>query len=154
LKLNGTKIASVKSSNKKVATVSKSGKVTAKKKVTATITLTGKNGVKYKCKVTVKKATKKYDGYDQWGNGFRYSDDMDKIFDCDLPVPFLDLNQTMISPKTGNTLYGFFFYDGQRDTEAFQNAKDEAQRRFGTTINTEKLGYYNGKCVRFFYAKH
>lgn len=45
-----------KSSNKKVATVSKSGKITAKKKGKATITVTSKSNpkAKAKCKVTVK----------------------------------------------------------------------------------------------------
>lgn len=54
LKLYGTEIKSVKSSNKEVATVSKKGKVTAKKFGTATITLKGKNGKSYKCVVTIK----------------------------------------------------------------------------------------------------
>ena len=44
-----------KSSNKKVATVDKNGKVTAKKKGTCTITAITSNGKKAKCKVTVKK---------------------------------------------------------------------------------------------------
>lgn len=47
------------SSNKKVATVSKSGKVTAKKAGKATITAKTSNGKKATCKITVKKATKK-----------------------------------------------------------------------------------------------
>lgn len=55
LKLTGTTIKSVSSSNKKVATVTSKGKVTAKKAGKATITLKGKNGKSYKCKVTVKK---------------------------------------------------------------------------------------------------
>jgi len=55
LKLKGTEIKSVKSSNSKVATVIKKGKVTGKKAGTATITITGKNGKTYKCKVTVSK---------------------------------------------------------------------------------------------------
>ncbi len=46
--------AKFKSSNKKVATVSKLGKIKAKKKGKATITVTT-NGIKLKCKVTVKK---------------------------------------------------------------------------------------------------
>ena len=57
LKVKGTK-KKVKwsSSNKKVASVSKKGKVTAKKKGTATITAkVGK--MKYRCKVTVKNPT-------------------------------------------------------------------------------------------------
>lgn len=55
LKLTGTTIRTTSSDNKKVATVSAKGKVTAKKAGTATITLKGKNGKSYKCKVTVKK---------------------------------------------------------------------------------------------------
>lgn len=55
LKLTGTTIKSVSSSNRKVATVTSKGKVTAKKAGKATITLKGKNGKSYKCKVTVKK---------------------------------------------------------------------------------------------------
>ena len=54
LKVKGTtKKVTWKSSNKKVATVSKKGKVTAKKKGKATITATV-SGKKYTCKVTVK----------------------------------------------------------------------------------------------------
>ena len=44
-----------KSSNKKVATVDKNGKVTAKKKGTCTITAVTSNSKKAKCKITVKK---------------------------------------------------------------------------------------------------
>ena len=47
------------SSNKKVATVDKKGKVTAKKKGTATITVKTANGKKYSCKVTVKEVRSK-----------------------------------------------------------------------------------------------
>lgn len=56
LKLNGTNQAITwKSSNKKVAAVSKSGLITAKKKGTATITATVLKK-KYKCKIIVKNA--------------------------------------------------------------------------------------------------
>ncbi|MCC8045773.1 MAG: Ig-like domain-containing protein [Clostridiales bacterium] len=56
LKISGTtETVTWKSSNKKVATVSKSGKITAKKAGTATITATVL-GKKYKCVVTVSKA--------------------------------------------------------------------------------------------------
>lgn len=48
-------VKSYKSSNKKVATVDKNGKVTGKKKGTATITVTMKSGAKATFKVTVKK---------------------------------------------------------------------------------------------------
>ena len=58
-----------KSSNSKVASVNKSGKITAKKPGTCTITAK-RNGVKLKCKVTVKKnqavfykSTNPYDYY-------------------------------------------------------------------------------------------
>ncbi len=44
-----------KSSNSKVATVDKNGKVTAKKKGTCVITAISSNGKKAKCKITVKK---------------------------------------------------------------------------------------------------
>lgn len=55
LKLYGTKIKSVKTSKKSVATISKSGKITAKKAGKCTVTITGKDGKKYTCKVTVVK---------------------------------------------------------------------------------------------------
>lgn len=54
LKLTGTKIKSVKTSDKKIATITKKGKVTAKNTGTATITLTGKDNKKYSCTITVK----------------------------------------------------------------------------------------------------
>ena len=53
LKLTGTSIKSVKSSNKNIATVNKKGTVTAKKSGTVTISLIGKNKKTYKCKITV-----------------------------------------------------------------------------------------------------
>lgn len=53
-KTYGDKIASWKSSDKKVATVNSKGKVTAKKKGTAVITLKMKSGATAICKVTVK----------------------------------------------------------------------------------------------------
>jgi uncharacterized protein YjdB len=46
--------ATFTSSNKKVATVNSKGKITAKKKGTATVTVKT-NGIKLKCKITVKK---------------------------------------------------------------------------------------------------
>lgn len=50
----GDKIKSFKSNNKKVATVTQNGKVTAKKKGTAIITVTMKSGCKAKIKIIVK----------------------------------------------------------------------------------------------------
>ena len=47
-----------KSSNKKVAAVSSTGKVTAKKKGTAVITVITENGKQARCKITVKNAPK------------------------------------------------------------------------------------------------
>ena len=55
IKLCGTKIKKAKSSNKKVATISKKGKIKAVGVGKATITIQGKNKKKYKCKVTVNK---------------------------------------------------------------------------------------------------
>ena len=54
-----SKAVTYKSSNKKVATVSSKGKITAKKAGTATITVTMKSGAKATCKVTVKNPTVK-----------------------------------------------------------------------------------------------
>lgn len=69
LKVTGsTKTAKWSTSNKSIATVSNSGKVTAKKKGTATITATV-NSKKYTCKVTV--TTQYKDGnYEGSGTGF------------------------------------------------------------------------------------
>ena len=57
--LPGDQIASWSTSNKKVATVSKSGKITAKKVGTAVVTITMKSGATAKCKVKVQKAAVK-----------------------------------------------------------------------------------------------
>ncbi len=54
--LNSTATVTWKSSNKKVATVSKTGVVTAKKSGSTTVTATTQKGTKFKCKVTVKAA--------------------------------------------------------------------------------------------------
>lgn len=54
LKLTGTTIKTVKSSNPKIATINTKGKVTAKKAGNTTITLTGKDKKSYKCNITVK----------------------------------------------------------------------------------------------------
>ena len=79
LKIKGTsKKVKWTSSNKKVATVNSKGKVKAKKKGTATITAKV-GGKKYKCKITVKKAsvlkvgkyTLKYGTYK--GSGINYN---------------------------------------------------------------------------------
>ncbi len=53
IKLYGTKIKSVSSNKKAVAVISKKGKITAKKAGSCVLTIVGKNGKKYKCKVTV-----------------------------------------------------------------------------------------------------
>ena len=51
--LNGAAVKSFNSSNKKIATVSKNGKVVGKQKGRAIITVTDNSGKKYKCKITV-----------------------------------------------------------------------------------------------------
>ena len=53
LKLNGASVKSFKSSNPRVASVNRSGKVTAKKAGNATIICTAKNRKTYRCRVTV-----------------------------------------------------------------------------------------------------
>ena len=55
LKLYGAEIKSAKSSNEKVAIVTKKGVIETRTHGKATITLKDKNGNSYKCKVTVKK---------------------------------------------------------------------------------------------------
>ena len=55
IKLCGSKIKKVKTSNAKVATITKKGLITAVGEGNATITVTGKNKKKYKCKVSVAK---------------------------------------------------------------------------------------------------
>ena len=66
LKLKGAKAVKFESSDKKIATVSKSGKIKAKKAGTATITVYDENGKAYKCKVTVTKKNKT--GEKDYGN--------------------------------------------------------------------------------------
>lgn len=53
LKLYGTKVKSVSSSKKTVATIDKKLRITAKKKGSCTLTVKATNGKTYKCKVTV-----------------------------------------------------------------------------------------------------
>ena len=58
LKATGAKEYQWSTSNKKVATVDKNGKITAKKAGTATITVTAKDATSVACEVTVKEAKK------------------------------------------------------------------------------------------------
>lgn len=57
LKITGTSAVSWSSNDESVASVSSKGKVTAKSAGKATITCKGKNGKKYKCKVTVEESS-------------------------------------------------------------------------------------------------
>ncbi|MBQ5674050.1 MAG: Ig-like domain-containing protein, partial [Lachnospiraceae bacterium] len=57
LKLLGSQIRSCAVQNKKIATVTKKGKITAKKTGTTKITVVGKNKKTYTCKLTVSKPT-------------------------------------------------------------------------------------------------
>lgn len=57
IKLNGTSIKKVSSSNKNIATVNSKGKITARKKGTCKLTIMGKNGKKYICNVKVETPT-------------------------------------------------------------------------------------------------
>ena len=72
LKLKGAKAVKFESSNKKVAKVTKTGKIKAKKAGTCTISVYDENGKVYKCKVTVtkkggKEETKDYSNVDLGG---------------------------------------------------------------------------------------
>lgn len=72
LKLTGKGKITWKSSNKKIATVSKKGVVTAKKAGTATITATC-NGKKATCKVKVKKNECKLESYSTKASSYAYN---------------------------------------------------------------------------------
>ena len=67
LKLKGAKAVKFLSSNKKIAKVSKKGKITAKKAGTCTISVYDENGKVYKCDVTVTKKGSKNETKD-YGN--------------------------------------------------------------------------------------
>lgn len=66
LKLKGADIKKMKSSNRKVATVDKTGKVLAKGEGNATITVTSKDGKTYKCTVTVARPENWQQVYDMY----------------------------------------------------------------------------------------
>lgn len=68
LKLTGTTATKYSSSNKSIATVTSRGKITARKAGKTTITVRGKNGKKYKCKVTVKAKRTVCNSHD-WDSG-------------------------------------------------------------------------------------
>lgn len=68
----GDSIKKCTSSNKKVATVTKKGKIKAKKKGTATITVVLKSGKRAKCKVTVSAKKKKAGSNNSSSNGTVY----------------------------------------------------------------------------------
>ena len=76
LKLKGAKVKKWSSSDTKIATVSKKGKVKGKKKGTVTIKCKAKNGKTYKCKVTVRYNVKQECSdmsswlTDMWNDGF------------------------------------------------------------------------------------
>lgn len=61
LKLTGATAKSYSSSNQKIATVDRKGKITAKKTGKATITVKDTKGRKYTCKITVNKCTHTWD---------------------------------------------------------------------------------------------
>lgn len=72
LKITGKGTIKWKSSNKKIATVSKKGVVTAKKTGTVTITATC-NGKKATCKVKVKKNERKLENYSTKASSYAYN---------------------------------------------------------------------------------
>lgn len=94
---NGDSIKKCKSSNTKVATVSKKGKIKAKSKGTAKITVTLKSGKKATCKVTVsaKSAKKKISNTVYWTpNG--------KVYHKTPNCPTLKRSRTIYSGSLSN----------------------------------------------------
>ena len=92
------------------------------------------------------KPTKNYDGYDAWGNGFVYNDDMNMVFDCDFPLALLKPGkyQVMVYDEL-KTLTGFFYAEEQFATPEFCEAQGKTQEMYYTDGNGMRyIGHYNG----------
>lgn len=94
----GDKVKSWKSSNKKVASVSKKGKIKAKRRGKATIIVTLKSGKKAKCKVTVKASKKKrHPKKSSGGSGKVYWTPSGKVYHVSRSCPTLSRSRTVYS---------------------------------------------------------
>ena len=92
------------------------------------------------------KPTKNYDGYDAWGNGFVYNDDMNKVFDCDFPLALLKPGkyQVMVYDEL-KTLTGFFYAEEQFATPEFYEAQGKTQEMYNFDVQGMRyIGHYNG----------
>ena len=150
LKLVGTNIKSVKSSNKSVATVDKTGRVIGKSVGTATISITGKDKKVYKCNVTIQSPAKAYDGYDEFGNGYVIGEDGARHFDCPCPYTLYT-----VSTYKGNLglkgQEGYFAYGAtnvDRDAEYKTNHPEVWDmiailcEKYNTSHGTKEVGWY------------
>lgn len=90
-------IKSCSSSNTTVATVSKSGKITAKNAGTATITVTLKSGKKASCKVTVTAEKKKAPTKDSTAGGTVYWTPGGSVYHSTKSCPTLSRSKTIYS---------------------------------------------------------
>ena len=93
----GDKVKSWKSSNKRIATVSKGGKIRAKKRGKATITVTLKSGKKARCKVTVKAAKKRRPKRGSSGSGKVYWTPSGSVYHVSRSCPTLSRSRTVYS---------------------------------------------------------
>ena len=92
------------------------------------------------------KPTKNYDGYDAWGNGFVYNDDMNKVFDCDFPLPLLEPGEYKIMIYGELTpIVGFFYTEEQFATTEMYKAQAEIQEKYNFDAQGMRyIGHYNG----------
>lgn len=133
LKVTGTtKKVTWKSSNKKVATVTSKGKVTAKKKGTATITATV-SGKKYTCKVTVKEIALKSISLN------KTSLTLDKGNKYKLTVKYSPSNTTVSKNVTWSS--------SNSSVATVDKEGNIYAASAGTTAITVKVGIKKAKCV-------
>ena len=92
------------------------------------------------------KPTKNYDGYDAWGNGFVYNDDMNKVFDCDFPLALLEPGEYKIMVYDElKTVKGFFYTDKQFATTEMGKAQAKIQEMYNFDVQGMRyIGHYNG----------
>lgn len=93
----GDSIKKCTSSNKKIATVTKKGKIKAKKKGTATITVVLKSGKRAKCKVTVSAKKKKAGSNNSSSNGTVYWTPNGAVYHSTKNCPTLSRSRTIYS---------------------------------------------------------
>jgi hypothetical protein len=133
---DGASVASVKlsykSSNKKVATVSASGKVTAKKKGTATITVSAKNATSKKIKIKVVKTAAK----------------AKKLSLSNLPSKLIEgkaaVLKVKVSPSSAST-HSVSFTSSNKGVATVDKAGKVTAVKAGTAVITAKAGGKSAK---------